>query len=129
VGESEAVLNVAEGARRDFDAERPTMLARTLVRAIAKVALSSAAEKAVRKEDETAGEIVGLLTNLGTLLTERADTRCWHLLPGQVHMLRLRLPAGTHQLELTVGGQRIDLGFVSVRPGHTTFLTHRVWDN
>ncbi len=127
VGDATAALDVAEGARRDFEAERPTMLARTLARAVSKVALSAAAEAAVKKEDETAGRLVGLLTNLGTLLTERADTRSWHLLPGRVQMVRLTLPAGTHDLELEAGGRRIALGPVEVRAGRTTFVTHRVW--
>jgi hypothetical protein len=126
-GELLGTLDVAEGARRDFDAERPAMLARTLVRAASKMALSAAAEEAVRKEDETAGRIVGLLTNMGTLLTERADTRCWHLLPGRVTMLHLRLPPGTHELGLEVGGQRITLGPVEVHPGRPTFVTRRMW--
>ena len=32
--------------------------------------------------------------------TESADTRCWGLLPDKIQVLRLELPAGTHQLAL-----------------------------
>ena len=42
--------------------------------------------------------LFGILTNIGTMLTERADTRAWHLLPGSISLVRLRLPAGTHDL-------------------------------
>ncbi|MFP4622873.1 MAG: hypothetical protein ACLFRX_01715 [Gemmatimonadota bacterium] len=122
-----ATLDVAGGARRDFEAERATTLARTLARAVSKVALSTAAKEAAAKRDPAAGQIVGLLTNLGTLLTERADTRCWHLLPGQVRLVRLRLPAGTHDLELEVDGRTVPLGPVQVAAGRTTFQTHRIW--
>ncbi|HUG68587.1 MAG TPA: hypothetical protein VMM76_12610, partial [Pirellulaceae bacterium] len=32
--------------------------------------------------------------------TEKADTRCWGLLPESIQVVRLELPAGTHQLTL-----------------------------
>lgn len=127
---SEWQLDVGAGVRRDFADERSTILARTVFRAATKMALSSSAEKAVKKEDEAAGEIVGLLVNLGTLLTERADTRSWHLLPGSVDLVRLRLPAGVHDLRVETDGwlDRGDaLGSVQVRAGQTTFVAHRLW--
>ncbi len=123
-------LDVSAGVRADFEEERAAILARTVFRAAAKMVLSRAAESAVGERDEAAGRIVGLLVNLGTLLTERADTRSWHLLPGSISMVRLRLPAGTH--ELAIDGDRLlgrdtRLGSVEVRPGRTTFVAHRIW--
>lgn len=125
-------LDVAGGARRDFEDRRGTMIARTMVRAVSKVALSSAAQSAAEKKDEGAGQVVGILANVGNFLTERADTRCWHLLPGRVSMLRLELPAGTHELALELdGGQdgerTLSIGSVRVEAGRTAFVTHRIW--
>lgn len=125
-------FDVAADARSDFDGSRGTMIARTMLRAASKVALSSAAKDVVEKEDEVAGQVVGVLTNLGTALTERADTRCWHLLPGEVSMLRLQLPAGAHDLTLelddaTGSARSVSLGSVDVVPGGTAFVTHRIW--
>lgn len=128
-----ARLDLSAAARRDFEAERPAILARMVVRAAAKLGLSHSLGEAVGSKDEAAGEIVGLLSNLGTLLTERADTRAWHLLPGSVSMARLRLPAGTHDLSLEMDRQRASgvggssLGAVEVRAGETTFVTTRIW--
>jgi hypothetical protein len=127
-----ARLDVAAGVRDDFADDRGAMLARTVLRATSKMALTSAAREAVEKKDEVAGEVVGILANLGTFLTERADTRCWHLLPAQVSLVRLRLPAGTHHLEAELGGDAreggfLSLGTVRVEPGRTTFVTHRIW--
>lgn len=132
VAEAGARLDLAAGTRRDFEAERATMLARTVARAAAKVALSASVKGAVEKKDEGAGELLGLLTNIGTLLTERADTRAWHLLPGSVSLVRLRLPPGTHNLTVEVGGAgergRVEhLGVVRVLPGETTFVGTRLW--
>ena len=36
--------------------------------------------------------------------TEAADTRCWGLLPDRIQVLRVELPAGTHQLALAAVG-------------------------
>ncbi|HUG41721.1 MAG TPA: hypothetical protein VMM12_14625 [Longimicrobiales bacterium] len=131
--EAGALLDLAACTRRDFEAERPEMLARTVMRAAAKLALTASVEGSVKKKDAAAGEILGVLTNVGTLLTERADTRAWHLLPGSISMVRLRLPAGTHELTLDVESARGEygrgesLGTVSVRPGATTFVSARIW--
>ncbi len=127
-----AWLDLSEATRADFDAERPTMLARTVVRAAAKVAISAGVKEAVSKKDETAGEVAGILTNLGTMLTERADTRCWQLLPGSITMVRMRLPAGTHELTLEAGDagtpdSSVYLGPVEVRPGEIAFVATRLW--
>jgi hypothetical protein len=86
----------------------------------------------VEKKDAAAGQLVGFLANVGTLLTERADTRCWHLLPGTVSMARLRLPPGTHELTVELdhgtGSERtLSLGTATVAAGRTTFVTHRIW--
>lgn len=122
-------LNVDTGVRRDFTDELGTILARTVFRAATKMVLSDVAEDVVSKEDETAGKIVGALVNLGTLLTERADTRSWHLLPATVELVRIPVPAGTH--ELTLGGgwlsRGVNLGPVHVQPGEMTFVSHRIW--
>jgi uncharacterized protein len=123
-----ARFDVAASVRHDFDAQRVTTLARTVARAASKVAVSTAVEHSVGKRDETAGRLAGLLTNLGTLATERADTRGWHLLPGDIAMVRLRLPAGSHELELDDGSAAgAALGSVTVRPGQTTFMSTRLW--
>jgi uncharacterized protein len=123
-----AHFDVAAGIRQDFHDQRAATLARTVARAAAKVAISAAVEHSVGERDETAGRIAGLLTNLGTLATERADTRGWHLLPGDIAMVRLRLPAGSHELTLAGDGSGgATLGTVTVRPGQTTFFSTRLW--
>lgn len=35
---------------------------------------------------------------------EHADTRCWSLLPREIQVLRLELPVGSHELELSTLG-------------------------
>lgn len=129
--DAQARFDVAGGVRDDFDERRATLVARTLARAVSKVALTVSAKSAVSEKDEVAGHVVGFLANLGTMLTERADTRSWHLLPGSVSMVRLRLPPGAHPLDLELeggrGGRTVSLGTVDVKPGQTVVVTHRLW--
>ncbi len=54
--------------------------------------------RAVRAENSALG---GLLTAVFFIL-EQADTRSWETLPAQLSLLRIPLPAGDHQLDLSV---------------------------
>ncbi len=97
VVEDLAVLAAEALARR-----RPLMLARALARAALKH------EAVARARQEHAG--AGLLMNVVTAATERADTRSWSLLPGQIHLVRLSLPAGWQRLRVVLldgAGRRV----------------------
>ena len=59
--------------------------------------------------------------------TESADTRCWGLLPDQIQVLRLELPAGEHRIGLRpVGGlaawTRSTRPSVRIADGRNTYL-------
>ena len=123
-----ASADLSEAVIRDFQAERATIVARTIARGITKLLVSRALESELGEKDETAGRIAGMLGNMGTALLEQADTRSWHLLPGSLGMTRLRLPAGTHALSVPDGrGSSVDIGQVEVRPGRVTFVSARVF--
>jgi hypothetical protein len=59
--------------------------------------------------------------------TEAADTRCWGLLPREIQVVRLELPAGDHRVELSpmlvggvpVMGPSVD---VQIEDGRNTYL-------
>jgi hypothetical protein len=38
-------------------------------------------------------------------LTERADTRSWFTLPGEIHLARLPLPPGEYKLKIELHGR------------------------
>jgi hypothetical protein len=123
---SAAVMN-------DFAPERNALLARTIARSAAKLALTRGVEKGAGKENEGLGQALGLLVNLGTALLEQADTRSWHLLPAQLALVRLALPPGTHPLTLDLPAsagepaRTVDLGQVEIKAGRLTFLSTRLW--
>ncbi|MBI4409886.1 MAG: hypothetical protein HY561_09275 [Gemmatimonadetes bacterium] len=126
------LADLSRAVVRDFEAERTELLARTIARAAAKFALTRGVEEQAGKKNEALGKILGLLTNAGTAILEQADTRSWHLLPSQVAVARLRLPAGSHALVLQVSNRagevrKLDLGTVEVRPGTVAFVSTRSW--
>ncbi|MEX2610089.1 MAG: hypothetical protein WEA24_09105 [Gemmatimonadota bacterium] len=120
--------DVSAAVIADFERDRVALVARTLARAAAKAAVSRGLEKEVAEKDETAGALLGILANVGTALLEHADTRGWNLLPTEIGFARLRLPAGTHELRVTVdGGQILELGPVEVREGGLVIVGTRAW--
>lgn len=104
-----------------FNAQRSTILLRTVTRALLKytayrVAKAVAAKKKKeadekRKKGLKAEEIearkaqiwadgIGDAVNIVNVATEKADTRCWRTLPNRIFLLRMPLSAGTHNLTL-----------------------------
>lgn len=119
--------DVSRGVIADFHAERALVIARTVARGAAKLAIAKGAEKKIEEKNETAGAIIGLLGNIGSVLLERADTRSWHLLPAGVSVARIRLPPGEHQLHVDIGARSMALEPVSVQPGGLSIVSARAW--
>ncbi len=111
-----------DAASADESRERAGMLVRATARAAAKYAVT----KAVKDKK---GEVAGKIANIGASLLERADVRSWHLLPQEITLLRVRVAAGTHRLQVGLSdASRVDVGPVSVHAGAVTIATVRVWD-
>lgn len=119
--------DISRGVVADFNAERALVVARTVARGAAKLALTKGAEKKIEEKNEAAGAIIGLLGNIGNVLLERADTRSWHLLPAGVSVARVRLPAGEHRLQVAVGARTVPLDAVTVQSGGVSIVSARVW--
>ncbi len=87
---TETVEDVSAIAVHTLAGRIPAITARSMARVVAKFAASEGA----RRENQAAG----LLVNLAGLLTERADTRSWLTLPGEIQLARVPVPAGMHTL-------------------------------
>ncbi len=115
---------VDDAAGADERRERAGLLARAIGRATAKYAIT----KAVK---DRKGEVAGTIANVGGSLLERADVRSWHLLPQEITVLRVRTPAGTHELSLEIGDgpdrRLVSLGSVTVQPGTVAVRALRLW--
>ncbi len=108
----------------DANRELVALAAHAAARALAKEAVT----RAIANKK---GELAGSIASVGAFLLERADVRSWHLLPREITLLRLRVPAGTHALRLVVGegtsARGVELGPVVVRDGVLSVVPVRVW--
>lgn len=117
----------------DFAEQQPLLLAKSLLRGLAKYAVAKTVKDELKEEDEVLGEVAGLVANAGLSLLERADVRCWHLLPADLSVVRLRLPAGSSDLAVELPsrdfrpGRAMEVGPVEVRPGGVTVVSVRAW--
>ncbi len=139
--------SVSDAMASDYRRDRGAILTRTVARAVTKYVAAKAVEAAAeaaakkasddkdkkkKKQDEDAARAAGMMArffaNATTTLLERADTRAWTLLPASMSMVRLRLPAGTHELLVDAAGTRqLSLPGVVVRAGRTTVVSARLW--
>ena len=97
VGKTETLTNVAELAIRQNAAEMPWTIARAIVRRVTKEAAVASIGDAMGLEG-TAGSLFHFVTASAWSGIEKADTRCWGLLPREIQVLRAELPAGDHNV-------------------------------
>lgn|GEM_PF-1614183 len=104
-----SLLDVASQASRRYDDELPRLLAAAVLAAFPRALLTDEARDRMLDEDEPDDSTRNILAELlaflgGELLAEAfpADTRCWTLLPAEVRVLRLPLPAGSHHVAVTL---------------------------
>ena len=120
------VEDIEAAAMKTFESELPTIMLRTVVRGVLKYL-------SFRRANQE-GEIAGRLVNLLNVVTESADTRSWQTLPNQIFLVRMRLPAGTHNVTLSFS-DRADrrvktdtLQNVIIRANDKTFLNYRTFE-
>jgi hypothetical protein len=120
------IANLSRESRITFDAEKPTIFFKTILRGLTKYLASRGAESAGGSWAKVAANIFGAVT-------ESADTRSWLTLPENLHLARLSLPAGTYDLKVELldrRGRPLDtftIEQVEVREGDFTFLSRRAF--
>jgi hypothetical protein len=98
-------------------------------KALIRVALKTATEAALKKDDQLLGSVVGLI-NAGT---ERADTRNWQTLPHSIYYCRVPLPEGQSTIKLTLinphGESAVHSFSYNLKKGQTIFTTFSSLDS
>jgi len=118
--------NLRRQARITFDAEKPTIFFKTILRGLTKYLASRGAE-------EAGGEWAKMAANIFGAVTESADTRSWLTLPENVNLARLSLAPGVYELRVELLGadgqtlQTETIPQVTVKPGDWTFVSRRVF--
>lgn len=109
LGSTNTITNISDFAVQQSEADRANVLARAVVRRTLKKAAMYAAKQSVGAESSPAADIALTLAGIAWEATESADTRCWGLLPHEIQVLRVELPAGEHVLDLVPqrGSERV----------------------
>jgi uncharacterized protein len=126
-------LDLSSAYAAEFEGRLGGTVAKAVARAATKYLVVEATKKAVKEEDETLGDVVGLLGNVAAIASEHADLRSWHLLPGALRIARIRVPAGPVELSVVLdqagpaATRIIPLGSLSVAAGSVAVVDARVW--
>jgi len=124
------VENIDAIAEKTLDAEMPLITARAVARMAAKDTIAAVAGSS-NSGDSGGAALIGLLVNVAGVVTERADTRSWFTLPGEIHLARLALPPGDYGIRIELRGRDehvLDSGEIKVtlRKGEKKYLS-RHW--
>lgn len=115
-------------AVRDFEERRTSVMLRMVARGLLKEAGITVAEA---EGEELAGDVGGFIARVAlravATATERADTRTWSTLPGELSVVRSTLPAGHHALRVSYvgldGTDRTETIRVDIVPGQVTIAS------
>lgn len=116
--DSSAVEDVDRVMRENLDDRLAWLGARTAARAAARMV-------ARKQVDDQVGIVGALAVDVFTLVAERADLRGWTTLPAAFHAARAFVPAGVHAVEVSGGGDFVDLGEFELEPGETLIVLAR----
>ena len=105
---SEAVTNLGAELIREYEEMKPKILAAAVTRMITRAAVAEGARLAGREAQGNAGAVLGVLAGLAAesilVAADKPDTRSWTLLPDRLLVSRERVPAGTHEVVVALGG-------------------------
>lgn len=124
---TEPVHDVSAIFALTFDEGLGARTLRTIIRGLAKYT----AVQAIDDGEDGGRRAMGMIANIFASATEVADTRSWTMLPDQMHIARLRVPAGVQDIVVEVldprgrVAERLDFEAVRVVDGSRTLLHHR----
>jgi len=87
------VVSVNAIAMKSLESRMPAITAR----AIARMILKDSVAKAAAGDGSGSQAMLGAAVNIAAIFTERADTRSWFTLPGEIHLARISLPPGDYR--------------------------------
>jgi hypothetical protein len=106
-GQTETLTDIGRMAEEQFEAIKPQIIARAVIRRALKKGIVYGSKEAM-----DANNWVSLALELGGILweaLETADTRCWNLLPAEIQVTRIEVPAGEHRLTLQPSSRTFSL--------------------
>ena len=111
---TELVEDINEIALKNLEDRKGRIIAKTIARA----AVKKAAMHSMAKDKNTE-----ILLSLVNVFIERADTRTWRTLPGEIYLSRMFLPAGEYRIYVNQCGRgRQQVESVQLKAGETRFV-------
>ena len=118
---TELAEDINEIAVKSLADRKARIWAKTIARAVAKQAIINRIADQQEGNNKQLARI--LLNTVNTLALEKADTRTWRTLPGEIHIGRAYVPHGVCKVYLRQCGQAARLvESVSVRAGETKYV-------
>jgi len=118
----ELVEDINRIALKNLEDRKGRVIAKTVARAVAKQVVI---EGISSQGDDNAQTTIATLLNLINMAVERADTRSWRTLPGEIHMARVFVPPGVYSLGVSRCGQpRQDLRTLRIDSGQARYVVH-----
>lgn len=112
--QSEEIVRLQSLAAKQLKDQLPLIVTRQVVRLVAK-------EEIRQQLERKGGDLGNIFASIYNIATEKADTRSWSTLPDSIHILKLNLSAGEHQLMLNINGTNQQVK-ASVRPNKVTLV-------
>lgn len=94
------VEELDEVSAQIYQAKKPIIYTRALLRATVKATGSTLISSSVKKKHKNWGFLLEILGMIGQETTEKADLRGWQTMPGKAWINTLKLPAGTHEIDI-----------------------------
>jgi hypothetical protein len=121
--ELEGALAVDREAKEAWERAKGTVIAAAITRMLTRVVAGEAARQTAKEG------VVGALLSLGVqatlTATDTPDTRSWATLPARIAIGRVRVPAGSYDLELVARGKKKKKR-LTLKPGGWAVVTHTV---
>jgi len=114
IGETSPIVSVQALAAKALAERLPGIMARQVLRIIAK-------REASKQSGKAFGGLGELAVNVFNVITEQADRRSWLTLPQDAQILRSSLPEGQYQLQLQ-NGSAVGTMDIKVVPGKKTLI-------
>ncbi|MGE5894119.1 MAG: COG3014 family protein [bacterium] len=117
----ELVEDINSIAVKNLDDRKGRVMIKMIARAAAKQAAINAASKSV--DDQNMRELSRFLLNIINAAVEKADTRSWRTLPGEILMTRLYVPEGEYRVSgVHCGEEKVLADAMKIREGETRFV-------
>ncbi|SCY22675.1 COG3014 family protein [Desulfoluna spongiiphila] len=116
--------NITAIAVKNLDDRKTRIWTKTIARAVAKqVAVHAAAKQIEKEQGEFAGMLAQLAGQVAASATEKADTRSWRTLPGEIYLASRFVEPGEYKASaITCAGVDAYLETVNVKAGETVFV-------